>query len=159
MYADNTNKLFWRMQMMPAEKKYYDIYKDTEIQTADQGKLIIMLYDGAIRFLNIAIDNMDFKKYDIVNNNIVKAQDIITELMLSLNMDQGGEIAQNLFNIYAYIKKRLLEGNIDKDPKILQEVLKHLTNLRSAWEEAIKKAPIKTTPAAERQTASFSITG
>ncbi len=145
--------------MMPAEKKYYDIYKDTEIQTADQGKLIIMLYDGAIRFLNIAIDNMDFKKYDIVNNNIVKAQDIITELMLSLNLDQGGEIAQNLFNIYAYIKKRLLEGNIDKDPKILQEVLRHLTSLRSAWEEAIKKAPIKTTPTAERQTASFSITG
>ncbi|MFN3245729.1 MAG: flagellar export chaperone FliS, partial [Leptonema sp. (in: bacteria)] len=87
--------------MMPAGKRQYDVYKDTEIQTADQGKLILMLYDGAIRFLNIAIDNMDYRKYDIVNNNIIKAQDIITELMLSLNMDQGGEIAKNLFNIYA----------------------------------------------------------
>ncbi len=147
------------MQMMPAEKRYYDIYKDTEIQTADQGKLIIMLYEGAIRFLNIAINNMDFRKYDIVNNNIIKAQDIITELMLSLNMEQGGEIAQNLFNIYAYMKKRLLEGNIGKDPKILQEVVRHLTNLKSAWEEAIRKAPVKTTPTVEKQSASFSITG
>lgn len=147
--------------MMPAEKKIYEIYKDTEVQTADQGKLIIMLYDGAIRFLNIAINNMDFRKYDIVNNNIIKAQDIITELMLSLNMEQGGEIAQNLFNIYAYMKKRLLEGNIGKDPKILQEVLRHLTNLRSAWEEAIRKTSVKPTPNTnvEKQSASFSITG
>jgi flagellar protein FliS len=145
--------------MMPAGKRQYDVYKDTEIQTADQGKLILMLYDGAIRFLNIAIDNMDYRKYDIVNNNIIKAQDIITELMLSLNMDQGGEIAKNLFNIYAYMKKRLLEGNIKKDAAILQEVIKHLTTLRSAWEEAIKKAPVKSTPAMEKQVAGFSITG
>jgi len=145
--------------MIPAGKKQYEVYKDTEIQTADQGKLILMLYDGAIRFLNIAIDNMDFRKYDIVNNNIIKAQDIITELMLSLNMDQGGEIAKNLFNIYAYMKKRLLEGNIRKDPAILQEVVKHLTTLRSAWEEAIKKAPVKTAAVQENQVVGFSITG
>ncbi len=144
--------------MIPAGKKQYDVYKDTEIQTADQGKLIIMLYDGAIRFLNIAIDNMDFRKYDIVNNNIIKAQDIVTELMLSLNMEQGGEIAQNLFNIYAYLKKRLIEGNIKKDPEILREIIKHLSNLKSAWEEAIKKVPVK--PAvSERQASGFSITG
>lgn len=147
------------MTMIPAGKKQYEVYKDTQIQTADQGKLILMLYDGAIRFLNIAIDNMDFRKYDIVNNNIIKAQDIITELMLSLNMDQGGEIAKNLFNIYAYMKKRLLEGNIRKDPAILQEVVKHLTTLRSAWEEAIKKAPIKTAAVQENQVVGFSITG
>jgi flagellar protein FliS len=145
--------------MIPAGKKQYEVYKDTQIQTADQGKLILMLYDGAIRFLNIAIDNMDFRKYDIVNNNIIKAQDIITELMLSLNMDQGGEIAKNLFNIYAYMKKRLLEGNIRKDPAILQEVVKHLTTLRSAWEEAIKKAPVKTAAVQENQVVGFSITG
>lgn len=145
--------------MIPAGKKQYEVYKDTQIQTADQGKLILMLYDGAIRFLNIAIDNMDFRKYDIVNNNIIKAQDIITELMLSLNMDQGGEIAKNLFNIYAYMKKRLLEGNIRKDPAILQEVVKHLTTLRSAWEEAIKKAPVKTAAVQENQVVGFSIIG
>ncbi|MCS7204510.1 MAG: flagellar export chaperone FliS [Leptospiraceae bacterium] len=139
----------------------YDSYKDTEILTADQGKLILMLYDGAIRFLNVAIDNMDFRKYDIVNNNIIKAQDIITELMLSLNLEEGGEIARNLFNIYAYLKKRLLEGNIKKDIEILKEVIYHLTTLRSAWEEAAKKTSTKTNPVtSERKiSASFSITG
>ncbi|MBW7857123.1 MAG: flagellar export chaperone FliS [Leptonema sp. (in: Bacteria)] len=125
--------------MALAGKNHLDAYKDTEIQTADQGKLILMLYDGAIRFLNIAIENMTPRKYDVVNNNVVKTQDIVTELMLSLNMDQGGEIAQNLFNIYAYIKKRLLEGNIAKDAEILQEVIVHLNSLRSAWDELSRK--------------------
>jgi len=127
--------------MALAGKRHLDAYKDTEIQTADQGKLILMLYDGGIRFLNIAIDNMTPRRYDVVNNNIVKAQDIVTELMLSLNMDDGGEIAQNLFNIYAYLKKRLLEGNIAKDGKILQEVIDHLNQLRSAWDELARKQP------------------
>lgn len=145
--------------MNPATKNYFDAYKDTEIQTADQGKLILMLYDGAIRFLNIAIDNMDFRKYDIVNHNIIRAQDIITELMLSLNMDEGGEIAKNLFNIYAYLKKRLLEANIKKEAEILKEIIKHLKNLRSAWEEAIKKTNIKPMEKPVEKIAGFSVTG
>ncbi len=144
---------------MVPNKKLYDAYKDTEVQTADQGKLIIMLYDGAIRFLNIAVENMDFRTYDIVNNNIIKTQDILTELMLSLNMDQGGEIAKNLFNIYAYLKKRLLEANIKKDAEILKEIIKHLTNLKSAWEEAIKKAPLERTTGTQKQVVGFSIQG
>ena len=81
----------------------YNQYKQTQITTANQGKLIVMLYDGAIKFLNIALDNMSPKTYDVVNNNIIKAQDIITELLLSLNMDEGGEISQNLFNLYMYL--------------------------------------------------------
>ncbi|PKL30141.1 MAG: flagellar export chaperone FliS [Spirochaetae bacterium HGW-Spirochaetae-10] len=129
--------------MALAGKKHLDAYKDTEIQTADQGKLILMLYDGAIRFLNIAIENMTPRRYDVVNTNIIKAQDIVTELMLSLNMDQGGEIAQNLFNIYAYMKKRLLEGNIAKDAEILKEVVTHLNGLRSAWDELSRKQPVQ----------------
>ena len=125
--------------MALAGKKHLDAYKDTEIQTADQGKLIVMLYDGAIRFLGIAIDNMTPRRYDVANNNILKAQDIVTELMLSLNLDQGGDIARNLFNIYAYLKKRLIEANIAKDPEILKEVLGHLSSLRSAWDELSRK--------------------
>lgn len=131
--------------MALAGKKHLDAYKDTEIQTADQGKLIVMLYDGAIRFLNIAIENMTPRRYDVVNTNIIKAQDIVTELMLSLNMDQGGEIARNLFNIYAYMKKRLLEGNIAKDAEILKEVVSHLNALRSAWDELSRKQPVRPT--------------
>lgn len=120
-------------------KNQYEAYKNTEISTADQGKLIVMLYEGAIRFLNIARDNMDHRTYDVVNTNIIKAQDILTELMISLNMDAGGEIAENLMNLYAYMKKRLIEANVSKDVEILEEVTGHLSQLKSAWEEISQK--------------------
>ena len=111
-------------------------YKNTEISTANQKKLILMLYDGALRFMRIAIDNMQPRSYDVVNNNIVKAQDILTELMLALDTNGGNEIAANLFNIYAYAKKRLLEANIAKETANIEEVLHLLTQLRDAWEQA-----------------------
>ncbi|MDY6967377.1 MAG: flagellar export chaperone FliS [Spirochaetota bacterium] len=115
------------------QKNLYDNYKLTDINTANQGKLIVMLYDGAIKFLNIALEHMDIKTYDIVNNNLLKTQDIITELLLSLNMKEGGEISENLFNLYLYFKRRLLEANVQKDPAIIEEVLNHLKELRYAW--------------------------
>ncbi|KPA34040.1 putative flagellar protein FliS [Leptospira interrogans] len=80
-------------------------YKSNEISTVSQGKLIVMLYDGAIRFLNIALENNTPRKYDVVNNHILKAGEIVTELMLALNLEQGGEVANNLLGIYVYIKK------------------------------------------------------
>ena len=129
--------------LVQKEKDNYNAYKDTEIKTADQKKLILMLYDGAIRVLRIAESNMTLDKYDVVNNNIIKAQDIITELMLALNMKQGGEIAVNLFNIYAFAKKRLLEANIAKEAKIIKEVINILKNLRAAWEEAAEIKDLK----------------
>lgn len=148
--------------MALAKANNYDAYKSTEISTANQGKLIVMLYDGAIRFLRIAMDNMQPRTYDVVNTHIIKAQDIITELMLALNMDQGGEIAENLFNIYAYLKKRLLEGNISKDNGTIQEVITRLEELKGAWEEAAKKEggrPAAAAPAHVERGASFSIEG
>ena len=148
--------------MAATNHKQFDAYKNTEISTANQGKLIIMLYDGAIRFLRLAVENMDPRSYDVVNTNIIKAQDIITELMLSLNMEEGGEIAENLFNINAYIKKRLLEANIAKDVATVDEVLKLLGDLRSAWEEVSQKEAGRPQAAATElrsQGASFSIQG
>jgi len=141
-------------------RKTYDAYKDTEILTANQGKLIVMLYEGAIRFLKLAVSNMNPRKYDVVNSNIIRTQDIVTELMLSLNMEEGGEIAQNLFNLYAYMKKRLLEGNMKKDNDVLEEVITLLEQLRDAWDQAARDANPRARPAAPRDTgASFSITG
>jgi len=117
-------------------KNPFDQYKETQVTTANQGKLIVMLYDGAIKFLNIAIENMaEPKTYDIANNNIIKAQDIITELLVSLNMKDGGEISNNLFNLYMFFKKELLDANIKKDPEIIKPILKHLKELRNAWEK------------------------
>ena len=141
-----------------AQKNPYNQYKQTEINTANQGKLIVMLYDGAIKFLKVALENMNIKTYDVVNNNIIKAQDIITELLLSLNMNDGGEIAKNLFNLYLYFKKRLLEANIQKNSEIIEDVIGHLAALRESWEKiSSKESPADTGTAAKK--GSFSIEG
>jgi flagellar protein FliS len=141
---------------MPSSNPYSQ-YKQTEINTANQGKLIVMLYDGAIRFLNTALENLPTKKYDIVNNNIIRAQDIITELMLSLNVEAGGQIAQNLFSLYVYFKKRLIESNIKKEPDGINEVLKHLKELRSAWDQIASKE--SRNDAVQTRKGSFSVEG
>lgn len=117
----------------------YDAYKNNEISTMSQGKLIVMLYDGAVRFLNIAIENMTPRRYEIVNKNIIKAQEIINELMTSLNVDEGGKLANDLLAIYIYIKKRLIEANIEKDSAILKEIIRLLNDLKGAWDEIARK--------------------
>ncbi|MCX7999300.1 MAG: flagellar export chaperone FliS [Leptospiraceae bacterium] len=117
-----------------------DAYKSNEISTVSQAKLIVMLYDGAIRFLDIALEHIkNPKRYDVVSSNLIKVGDIISELMVSLNLDEGGKIANDLLAIYVYLKKRLIEANIEKDEKIVREIKKHLVELKTAWEEIEKK--------------------
>lgn len=137
----------------------YEQYKQTQITTANQGKLIVMLYDGAIKFLTIAAENMEPRSYDVANNNILKAQDIVTELMLSLNMEQGGEIAGNLFNLYAWFKKQLLEANIKKDAEMVKEVIKLLRDLRNAWDQISAQEAKSDRQQPSNQKGNFSIEG
>jgi len=119
----------------------YDAYKSNEITTVSQGKLIVMLYEGAIRFLSIARDNVENpRKFDTVNANILKTQEIISELMASLDMNKGGKIADDLLSLYVYFKKRLLEANMKKDIEILNELIKHFNDLKTAWEEIERTA-------------------
>ncbi|MDR3236873.1 MAG: flagellar export chaperone FliS [Spirochaetia bacterium] len=140
-------------------KNPYDQYKETQVTTANQGKLIVMLYDGAIKFLNIAAENMDSPRtYDVANNNIIKAQDIITELLLSLNMNEGGEIAGNLFNLYMFFKKQLLEANISKESEKIKPVIANLKVLRDAWDQ-ISANEAKTDHMNMNGKGSFSIEG
>ncbi len=111
-------------------------YQANSVGTADQKQLIVMLYEGAIRFIQTAETNMaSFKTYDKANANILRAQDILTELMVSLNIEQGGEIAQNLFNLYAYAKTQLLEANVQKKAELLKPVKKIITELLEAWKQ------------------------
>jgi flagellar secretion chaperone FliS len=121
----------------------YKQYKKTQIDTANQGKLIIMLYEGAIKHINRALELLPQKKIEEIHNNIIKAQDIVAELMVSLNMD-AGEIASKLLSIYLYINKKLMEANLSKSGEPLIEVRKYLLELKSAWEEASKKNPSET---------------
>jgi len=117
-------------------KDGYQEYKLNQVETADPRQLIVMLYDGALKFLDIAEKNIeDFKKYDLVNRNILRAQDIITELMVSLDMDKGGEIASNLMSLYSYMKKELLQSNMKKEKDGIVHVVKILKELKSAWEQ------------------------
>ncbi|MBN1797803.1 MAG: flagellar export chaperone FliS [Spirochaetales bacterium] len=117
-------------------------YRETQIKTATPGKLILMLYDGAIKYINLASENIDkkFAAYDKVSSHIIRTQDIVTELMVSLDFEKGGEIARSLFSLYMYMNRKLLEANIKKDTKLLGEVKKLLMELRSAWAEVANKA-------------------
>ncbi len=112
-------------------------YKQQAIETATQEELLIMLYDGAIRFVLLAKKahtQNDIGKY---HENIMRAQKIIAEFMASLDAEVGGDLTKNLLKLYEYLHYRLVQANIKKDPEMLDEVLDHLRQLKATWEEAI----------------------
>ncbi|MEK4055119.1 flagellar export chaperone FliS [Paenibacillus sp. FSL F4-0087] len=114
----------------------YQKYQQTQAQTASKPKLLIMLYDGAIRFVNIGIEGVDEQNIEKANNNFCKAQAIINELIASLNFNYS--ISTDLLSIYEYMLNRLVEANIKKNKDIAMEVLEHLSELREAWVEVAK---------------------
>ncbi len=113
----------------------YRAYRDTQIKTAGQGKLIVMLYDETIRQVDTAIHAMEGKAdlLDTISNAIIKAQDLVTELMVSLDFERGGQIAQGLFSLYMFFNQQLVDANIKKEPAPLREIKKMLAELRAAW--------------------------
>lgn len=116
-------------------------YRQIATQTASPGQLVLMLYDGAIRFLDRALDG--FEREDplqfnqSIHNNIVRAQAIIHELDLSLNMHDGGEFAVTLRRLYNYFDDRLQESNHHKRDDGIRDVLRRLTIVRDAWAEML----------------------
>ncbi len=117
---------------MPQDNPF-ETYKKAQVQTANQGKLIVMLYDGAIRFSKAAIEDIKNKKLEGAHRNIVRAEDIVTELLLSLDYDKGGDIAKKLASIYVYVNEQLLEANITKKIDPLELVIRLMTDLRESW--------------------------
>lgn len=115
-------------------------YRETQIKTASKGKLIVMLYDGIVRNLDIAIEAIPEKQFDVANRSILNAQDIISELIVSLNMDVG-DFSKNLLNIYSFLNARLIDANMRKAIKPLNFVRKMVSELREAWIEITKKSP------------------
>ena len=113
------------------------VYRETQIKTANQGTLIVMLYDEALKHLGRAIESLDSARPNIerTGNHIVKVQDIVTELMVSLDFEKGGSIAKNLFSLYVFVNKQLVDANIRKDITPLAAVKKLLEELRGAWAE------------------------
>ncbi len=112
-------------------------YRQTSVKTASQGRIIVMLYDEALRQIDAALGLLgeNTRELDRVNNALVKAQDIITELMVSLDLEQGGEIAQNLLRLYLFFNDRLMEGNVKKEEGPIREVRGLMVDLRDAWKQ------------------------
>lgn len=112
-------------------------YLQTQVQTTSQGKLLLMLYDGCIKFLNQAKDKIEEKDYAQKGILISKALDVINELDSSLNAEKGGDLAENLHKLYFYCSTRLLNANLKMDISYIDEVIKILTGLRGAYAQII----------------------
>lgn len=112
-----------------------NVYKNNQVMTAPKKKLLIMLYDGAIKNLNLAELSIANKEIEKTNTYLTKTQDIIAELMSTLNFEAGGDIAKNLYGLYEYLYNRLIRANIDKDAAAVVEVKNFMEELRDTWEQ------------------------
>ena len=122
-------------------------YKETSVKTASPGSLILMLYTEGIKEINLAISKMRVPKIpakdiEAINNHIIKAQEIITELMAALDMDIGGEIAANLLSIYSYFNQQLLTANLKKDYKPLLDISSMMQELYDVWKQSLESQPV-----------------
>lgn len=127
---------------MNVNAQAYNNYKKATVETAAPGKLLLMLFDGAIRNIDDAKKAIRGKDINSAHNLIIKTQNIILEFIASLNMEY--EISNNLFNLYEYLYYQLVQANAQKDINKLDEVREFLAEFRNTWEEAMKKAAITT---------------
>ena len=115
-----------------------EAYKRQQVLTATPEALTLMLYNGALRFMTEGREALEKKDYEDANNSLQKAQNIITEFRVTLNMEY--EIAHQLLPLYNYVYDRLVEANMKSDVKQLDEAKNIITELRDAWAQAMKKA-------------------
>ncbi len=112
-------------------------YRQIALQTAPPGQLVLMLYEGAIRFSECALTGFAFtdpgERNMTINNNLKRATNIVRELNVCLNTDAGGQLAQTLRDLYDYMERRLVESNLKKRRDGIDEVIGHLKELRDAW--------------------------
>jgi len=125
--------------------KPWEAYRKVATQTATPAHLVLMLYDGAVGFLERALAGFDCpdarQLNQTVNNNIVRAQAIIIEMNATLDMEAGGEISANFRRLYNYLNVRLREANRNKKKEPLQEALMRLRVLRDSWAEMLQRGP------------------
>ena len=124
---------------MSTYSNYQNAYKKASVNTLDQNKLIIMLYDGAIKNANFAVQYMESGEIEKVHDSLIKTKNIVTELLATLNMDQGGEIAKNLKSLYSYMFSQLIEANMEKKSEPVLTVIDLLKELRGAWVQIKEK--------------------
>ncbi|MCQ2538420.1 MAG: flagellar export chaperone FliS [Lachnospiraceae bacterium] len=113
------------------------LYQGTKINTASPAELTLMLYEGAIKFCNIALLGFETNDYEKVNNNIIKVQNIITEFRATLDFKY--ETAKDFDLIYGYIADLLLQANVKKDSEKLTQALNQIRDMRDLWKEVMKR--------------------
>ena len=125
-------------------------YRRIATETASPGQLVLMLYEGAIKFLEKSLtgfeltDPREFNQ--TVNNNLLRAGAILSELNLRLDMERGGEVSENFRRLYHYLIRRVNEANLKKSKKPIEEVLRHLLVHRDSWAEMLARGPATDAP-------------
>ena len=124
----------------------YQMYRQTQAQTADPGELVCMLYRGAVRFVSAAVEAIEKHDIEASHNSLLRAQAIISELTETLDVERGGQFAQRLLAVYEYLNHRLMEANLRKDAEPAREVERYLRDLLPAWEAAARQAKASARP-------------
>ena len=139
--------------------KGYQTYKSVNVDTASQGKLILIAYDVAIKHCKSSLNTFgDYERIEDRTKHLFKAQDAISELMGALKLDVG-EIAQNLYRLYDYMLRGLVESNVKDDKSKTVEILGYLEQLRESWVAAIENVQTEAAPAMDTPQQGFAISG
>lgn len=117
--------------------QYVKQYQKNEVETATPEKILILLYDGAIQFLNKAKIAMEQKNIPEIHNNIIGCENIILEFINTVDVENGGDFALRIKALYEYFYNTLVQANLKKDVTKVDEILKHLIELRATWKQAI----------------------
>ncbi len=117
----------------------YVQYRQTQVQTSAPEQLVLMLYDGVVKFASQAQEGIAEGKLEEAHKALIRVQDIFSELQFSIN-DEAGEVAQQLSLLYDYLYRRALDANLEKDVAIIDEIVGMVRDLRSTWVEAIMLA-------------------
>jgi flagellar protein FliS len=119
----------------------YDQYRKTKVGTSSRAGLVIMLYDGILRFTRQAVKSVERAEFEEAHRNFVRAQDIMAELQGSLNLEVGGDLARNLHGLYEYGYRRLVEANCQKATPPALEVITLFHDLLEAWKQIVDRYP------------------
>ncbi|MER2041981.1 flagellar export chaperone FliS [Desemzia incerta] len=120
---------------MMQQRNAQNVYKQNQILNASPKKLVVLLYDGCIKNMKLAELSITENKLDQAHTALIKSQDIIAELASTLNKEQGGQVAQDLNDIYEYLMRNLIEANRTKEISIIQKNREMMEELRDAWAE------------------------
>jgi flagellar secretion chaperone FliS len=138
---------------MTSVRSPWNSYRQVALQTAAPGQIVLMLFEGAIRFLERAEGGFGMddpaEANQAIHNNIQRTQEILHELNMALDLQSGGELAQTLRSLYEYMDRRLLESNFQKKSEGILEARRHLSTLRDAWAQMLRSE----SPDARRQPA------